>query len=66
MDKLQTIITERPLFHKGETEIDRPFSKNESFLSDAAIKEFQTSELKCYTVNADVLSFIAANVIIQR
>ena len=63
MDKLQTILHERPLFHKGETEIDRPFSDSESLLSHNTVEKFRASELTCYGVGSEVLSFIAANAV---
>lgn len=62
MDKLQAIIQERPQFHKGETEISRPFSNSESLLSQATIKKMSSDELTCYAIGSEVLSFIAANV----
>jgi Methyltransferase domain len=62
MDKLQEIINERPMFHRGETEIDRPFAKGESLLSTSTIEKLENDELTCYGIGKDVLSFIADNI----
>jgi hypothetical protein len=62
MDKLQTIINERPGFHRGETEIDRPFTHGESLLSSRTIEKLVNTELTCYGIGKDVLSFIAENI----
>ena len=62
MDKLQEIINERPMFHRGETEIDRPFLKGESMLSNNTIEKLEKEGLTCYGIGKDVLLFIADNV----
>ena len=61
-DKLHKIINERPRFHRGETEIDRPFSNEESLLSRKMVEKINGKELTCYGIGEDVLSFIAQNV----
>jgi Methyltransferase domain len=62
MDKLQEIINERPMFHRGETEIDRPFLKGESMLSNNTIEKLEKEALTCYGIGKDVLAFIADNI----
>ncbi|MEO5562359.1 MAG: class I SAM-dependent methyltransferase [Chitinophagaceae bacterium] len=62
MDKLEMIINERPAFHRGETEIDRPFALGESLLSSKTAEKLAANELTCYGIGKDVLSFIADNI----
>jgi predicted O-methyltransferase YrrM len=58
MDKLQVLINERPMFHKGETEISRPFTSAESLLSDKEIQKIADTKLTCYGIGKEVLEFI--------
>jgi hypothetical protein len=62
MSKLQEIINERPMFHRGETEINRSFAKSESLLSGSTVEKLNTNELTCYGIGKDVLNFIADNI----
>lgn len=62
MGKLQQIIRERPNFHRGETEIDRPLDPSESLLSPEHAARLASGELACYGIEPEVLSFIADNV----
>jgi predicted O-methyltransferase YrrM len=62
MDKLQALINERPMFHKGETEISRPFTTAESLLSEKEIQKLSENTLTCYGIGKDVLEFIAKQV----
>ena len=62
MNKLEQVIRERPNFHRSETEIDRVFGPEESFLPHAAAVELATPGLTCYGIESDVLGFIADNV----
>ena len=55
---LQLILTERPSFHKGETEIDRAFDATDSYLSGQALAAVRTSDRTCYTLNSQVLSYL--------
>lgn len=60
--KLQAIINEKPMFHRGETEISRPFTAAESLLSKKEINKLGNDELTCYGIGEDVLVFIAENI----
>ncbi len=62
MDKLQLIINEHPNFHKGETEIERPFTQEETLLSGKELKKLTEVNLTCYGIEKEVLLFIADNV----
>lgn len=62
MDKLEIIINERPMFHKGETEIKRSFDETESLLSAKEIKRLNDTSLTCYGIGNEVLRFIASNI----
>jgi predicted O-methyltransferase YrrM len=62
MDKLEKIINERPMFHKGETEIERPFTQEESLLSGKEIQKLKSTDLTCYGIGKEVLFFIAKNI----
>jgi hypothetical protein len=44
-----------------ETEIDRPFEPNESFLSQEVSSSLASADLTCYGIGPDVLTFIAEN-----
>jgi predicted O-methyltransferase YrrM len=59
---LELICTERPSFHQGETEIDRAFAPEDSYLSGQALAATRTSERTCYAVNPEVLSFLIETV----
>ena len=50
------------MFHRGETEIDRPFLKGESLLSTSTIQQLEKDELTCYGIDKEVLLFIAGNI----
>ncbi|MEO6230500.1 MAG: class I SAM-dependent methyltransferase [Ferruginibacter sp.] len=58
MDLLQTLLNERPRFHKGETEIQRHFAQSETMLSSKEMKRLEQDELTCYGVEKEVLSFL--------
>lgn len=62
MDKLQLIINEHPNFHKGETEIQRPFTQKETLLSGRELKKLTEINLTCYGIEKEVLLFIADNI----
>jgi predicted O-methyltransferase YrrM len=62
MNTLDIILNERPMFHKGETEINRPFTKQESLLSAKEIEKLNEPGFTCYGIGKEVLSFIADNV----
>jgi len=56
------LIDERPMFHKGETEIERSFTVEESMLSAKQVQQLSGTALTCYGIGKDVLSFIAKNI----
>ncbi len=62
MDKLLTLIKERPMFHLGETEIKRSFTKEESFLSEREIQKLESKQLTCYGLEAEVLTYLSKNI----
>jgi len=62
MGKLEQILAERPNFHRSETEIDRSFHPSESLLPQHAAAQLASTELTCYGIEQEVLSFIADNV----
>jgi len=64
MELIDSILNERPAFHRAETEIDRTFDPSESFLSHREAKRLtsQESESACYGVGRDVAYFIADSV----
>ena len=62
MDTLTTLLTQRPMFHKGETEIQRNFIAEESLLPPKEKQRIADTALTCYGIESAVLSFIAGNV----
>lgn len=62
MDQLQIILSERPAFHRSETEINRPFSPSESLLPAKIANQLASPSLTCYGIGSDVLSFIAESI----
>lgn len=64
MKLIDTILKERPAFHRAETEISRAFDPSESFLSHQSIKRLtmQESEPVSYGIGRDVAWFIADSI----
>ncbi|MGE0528845.1 MAG: hypothetical protein AB7P49_17405, partial [Bdellovibrionales bacterium] len=62
MEVLERIISTRPSFHAGETEIQRAFEPSESFLPEAEAQKLGATGRTCYGIGADVLRFIADSV----
>jgi hypothetical protein len=62
MDLLERVISARPKFHGGETEVQRAFDPGESLLPEAQARTLASSELTCYGIGEDVMRFIAENV----
>ena len=62
MTNLETIFREKPTFHRAETEISRAFREEESFLPKKSLERMNHSDLACYSIGTDVLTFISENV----
>ncbi len=58
MDLLETILAERPAFHRSETEIQRDFDPAESFLSPQAAAQLMQQEHACYGIANEVAYFL--------
>lgn len=62
MISLENLISARPKFHTGETEVRRPFQPNESLLPQSIAQKLSESEAACYGIDEDVLRFLAETV----
>jgi len=60
--RLAAIVSDRPVFHRSETEIVRSFEPEESLLPRAEAQRLASGALVCYAIDKEVLSFIADNV----
>jgi predicted O-methyltransferase YrrM len=60
MDLLERILEERPKFHRGEVEITREFSANESSLSEKLVDRLTRREPVCWGIDREVASFLYA------
>ena len=58
---IERLLTERPTFHRGETEIDRSFQATESYLRPAITKQCASSGNVCYGLEPEVLRFLAGS-----
>lgn len=58
MDVLETILAERPAFHRSETEVQRDFDPEESFLSRQAAAQLMQQERACYGISNEVAYFL--------
>jgi predicted O-methyltransferase YrrM len=62
MELLERILSTRPNFHSGETEVQRPFQPSESLLPEFEARRLASSGLTCYGIGEDVLRFLADSV----
>lgn len=58
MSLLEQILKERPKFHKGETEIKREFSAEESLLDRHYVEKLARRESICWGIDEEVARFI--------
>ena len=58
MDLIDIILTERPTFHRGETEIDRISDLSESLLTRREVEKLSSRKLTFYGIDAEVAYFI--------
>jgi predicted O-methyltransferase YrrM len=59
---ISKIFQERPQFHRGETEVNRTFSPEETCLSSAKVAALASGKAACYGIDLAVGRFIASNV----
>lgn len=62
MISLEEVISARPDFHTGETEIRRAFQPDESLLPQSVARNLELCTATCYGIGEDVLRFLADNI----
>jgi predicted O-methyltransferase YrrM len=62
MEQLERVLSARPNFHSGETEVQRPFQPSESLLPEVEARRLASSESVCYGIEEEVLRFLADSV----
>lgn len=58
MSLLEEIISDKPRFHAGETELRRPFELGESLLNEAVARRLFSSGLMHYGIDDEVLRYL--------
>lgn len=58
MSLLREILSERPNFHCGETEVQRSFNPQESCLPESQSHKLAAMQPACYGIDADLANFI--------
>jgi hypothetical protein len=56
MEMLDQILSEKPSFHRGETEIERAFDPSESLLPRTEAQRLAANSLDCYGISDEILS----------